>query len=317
MTDTTTTATRRFGRGFWGVILLGIAVVMLASIVAAIRGPARHEIPPGVLNTIASEAAQEAVEVVTTKLDPALDRLFKPVRAAIPAYADFHYSVLGEYTELANAAMGQSTQAIQNTMFAGFEAHLTAEMARLDEDLGIAYRHALEKRLIKLRAELEDPDIEFGPMTQQAIAEAPKRFVATLPVGLVASAAVSGGAAKVASAAIAKKLVAKIGAKTAVKAGGKLAATMGGAGAGALACAWAGPGAVLCGAAAAAATWFTVDAAIITIDENINRKKFETEMQAMVDAVRTDLRARIITALTAKTVAFDQSTATLREQAAP
>lgn len=316
MTDTAM-ATRRFWQGFWGVILLGVAALMLAAIVVAVRGPARHEIAADAFDKMVSQAGREAVDAVVIEfLDPALDRVFAPVRAGIPAYADFHYTVLGEYTELAEAVLGRVSSGVQDKMFAGFDARLQAEMAGLDTQLVAAYVAAINGRLEALRASLANPDVDFGPVTQKAIADAQARFAVTLPVGLMASAAVTGGAAKAATAGMAKALVKKIAAKTTAKAAGKLGATIAGGGAGALACSWAGPVAVACGAAAGIAAWFAVDAAIVRLDEVFTRPDFEAELCALVAEFQANLRARAIAALEAKTLAFDAGTATLRDQAA-
>lgn len=315
MTQTAAPA-RGFSRGFWGVILLMAATVLLALAVAALRGPARHEIEPDTLQVILSDAATETVDKVRAEhLGPALDRVFAPVHAAIPAYADFHYSVLGEYTELANAALGQASEAILEKMFAGFETRLQAELTGLDQTLGEVYAAALQARLEELRATLNAPDLDFGPLTQAAIADAQDRFIVTLPINLVATTAVAAGVAKTASAVVAKKLAAKVAAKSAAKAASKLGAALTGAGVGALTCSWAGPAAVLCGVAGGAATWFAVDSAVVRIDAYFNRADFERDLAEMVDALRGDIEARALSALQQKAAAFDGATATLREQA--
>ena len=307
-----------FSRGFWGVILLMAATVLLALAVAALRGPARHavEVEPDALQVILSDAAAETVDKVRAEhLAPALDRVFAPVHAAIPAYADFHYSVLGEYTELANAALGQASAAILEKMFAGFETRLQAELTGLDQTLGEIYATALQARLDALRATLNAPDLDFGPLTQAAIAEAQDRFKVTLPVNLVATTAVAAGVAKTASAVVAKKLAAKVAAKSAAKAAGKMGAVLAGAGTGALACSWAGPAAVLCGAAGGVVTFIAVDSAVVRIDAYFNRADFERDLAEMVDALRADIEAKALAALQQKAAAFDGATATLREQA--
>jgi len=308
---------RRFSKGFWGMIVLIFAVTFLALIVAAVRGPERYEIDDDTLSIVLSEAAQEAMDTVRSEhLNPALDRVFEPVFAGIPAYADFHYSVLGEYTELANAALGQASSGILDKMFAEFETRLQAEMAGLDNALESAFAAALESRLDDLRDSLKDPNIDFGPLTAAAIADAQNRFVVTLPVGLVATAAVTSGAAKTASVVVANKLATKIAAKSAAKVAGKVGASLAGAGAGTLACSWAGPGAVLCGVVAGGVTWFTVDAVIIRIDSYFNRPDFEKELAQMVEEFKIEMTDQAMSALQGKAVALDIATATLRAQSA-
>ncbi|TVP79977.1 MAG: hypothetical protein EA353_05005 [Puniceicoccaceae bacterium] len=308
---------RRFSKGFWGIIVLIFTVTFLALIVAAFRGPERYEIADDTLSILLSEAAQEAIDVIRNEhLNPALDRVFEPVFAGIPAYADFHYSVLGEYTELLHSVRRQASSGILEKMFSDFETRLQIEMAGLDRALESAFAAALEKRLDDLRASLENPNIDFGPLTAAAIADAQGRFIVTLPVGLIATAAVTSGAAKAASAVMANKLAAKIAAKSAAKMAGKLGTSLAGAGAGALVCSWAGPGAVLCGAVAGGVTWFTVDAVIISIDSYFNRPDFENDLAEMVEEFKIEISDQAMSALQGKAAALDTSTATLRAQGA-
>jgi hypothetical protein len=76
----------------------------------------------------------------------------------------------------------------------------------------------------------------------------------------------------------ASSLLAKLALKSTLKGGGSLGA----AATGMVICSPAGPAALLCGVAAGVATWIAVDAAIINVDELLNREAFEAEMQQVI-----------------------------------
>jgi hypothetical protein len=66
--------------------------------------PAERSLPESRVGKIIQDAASQATRDTLPDVEEAIAALFAPVRAAIPPYADFHYSVRGEYTELAEAA---------------------------------------------------------------------------------------------------------------------------------------------------------------------------------------------------------------------
>jgi hypothetical protein len=115
--------------------------------------------------------------------------------------------------------------------------------------------------------------------------------------------------------AVAAKLGAKQSFKTAVALAGKAAAKKGGAsvasalGATAL-CAPSGPWAVLCGIGAGAAAWFTVDKAMIEVDEVRFREAMRADLLAVLaeqpEALEVPLRTRQAASIDARLGALAQ-----------
>lgn len=262
------------------------------------------EIESGTLRRYLRQANQQAFEASSAQLDQLLDQLYAPVYTGISDYADFHYSIRGEYTELASAAMGQIGDKLQEMMFAGFDERLAATSISLDNTYASVFQSSLTTLI---QSELPDGlQLEsLGSMTRAAIDSATSRVQVTVPVA-TATASVGGFAmAKLLST----KVATKIAAKTAVKGGTSL---LGGTGAGAAAGAVFGPvgsavGAVIGGVSA----WLAADAVIIGIDEYFNRDEFELQLRELVDNNKAQLRTHLLTALAAKQI--DMDTFTIRE----
>jgi len=84
--------------------------------------------------------------VVLPDIDSVLEDVYLPVYKAIPPYADFHYSVLGEYTELTEAARGQMSEALYERLFNGFEERLSGAVGLLDMRFVEAYLNAVKEK---------------------------------------------------------------------------------------------------------------------------------------------------------------------------
>ncbi|ALO45293.1 hypothetical protein [Pseudohongiella spirulinae] len=273
-----------------------------AAVVVSPEPPA--EIESGTLRRYFRQANQQAFQASAAALDQLLIELYAPVYAGISDYADFHYSIRGEYTELASAAIGQIGDSMQQIMFAGFDERLNRTSAILDSTYASVFQTALTEAI---QNELpEGLQLEsLGSITRTAIDSATSRAQVTVPVA-TATASVGGFAmAKILS----KKVATKVAAKAALKGG---TSVLGGTGAGAAAGAVFGPvgsavGAVIGGVSA----WLAADAVIIGIDEHFNRDEFESQLSDLVDENKAQLQAHLLTSLAAKQV--DMDTFTLQE----
>lgn len=262
------------------------------------------EIESGTLRRYFQQANQQAFQASSAQLDQLLNALYAPVYAGINDYADFHYSIRGEYTELTSAAIGQIGASMQQMMFNGFDERLGRTSAVLDSTYASVFQATLTEAI---QTDLPD-DLQLeslGSMTRAAIDSATSRAQVTVPLA-TATASVGGFAmAKVLSGKVATKVMAK----AAVKGG---TSVLGGTGAGAAAGAVFGPvgsavGAVIGGVSA----WFATDAVIIGIDEYFNRDEFESQLRDLVDDNKAELRTHLLTALAAKQIDLD--TFTLQE----
>jgi hypothetical protein len=268
----------------------------------AIEQAARQEIEieQNTLQKLFERAARIAATETSNEIGELLDELYSPVYGSISSYADFHYTILGEYTELAGAALGIAADAIENKLYNGFPERLESVANTLDARFVDEFRTALMQELkAEIPAELSGAPL--APITQRAIENAHARMKVTAPVGAVM--ATVGGAAsiKAVSAVIARKVATKVATKAAAKGIVKGSGILSGAGLGALGGSWAGPvGAAVGGLVGGAASWFAVDAAAITIDEYFTRDDFEADLRLMVDEHRSVVRNRLIAAVERK-----------------
>ncbi|KIN78173.1 hypothetical protein [Sulfitobacter mediterraneus] len=296
-------------RFFWATVAL-LAVATLALTVASsfqtTNSSPQHsvEIEPTTLARILSDTAISAQKAVAPDIDAHLDAVYAPAYAAIPAYADFHYSVLGEYIELTAAATGQMSDAIHERLFDGFENRLTEAAAKLNKRYVEEYQRILEKQVAQQVSPGGATPL-LGEVTDAVLQDAISRAHTTLPLATVAAGIVGSGSLKLVSATIAKKLAAKVAAKASAKGLAKGGGVIAGAGGGALLCSWSGPGAAVCGVVGGAAAWLLTDAVVVNIDEYFNREDFEDELRKMLVEDRAEKREQLTAALRDKAVAMD------------
>lgn len=279
---------------------------------AVSRPPDTVEIESTVLRRYFSEASQFAYETAVIEIDPLLDELYAPVYAGITEYADFHYSIVGEYTELSSALVGQMGQSIESIMYKGYEERLEAIFTQLDTVYASAFRSSLNN-LIESDLPPGVSVDSLGTLTNTAINDAISRAYVTVPVATAAASVGGFAMAKVVSKKIITKLVTKAATKTSAKVVAKGATSFfAGAGTGAAVGTLLGPvGTAVGGVVGGVATWFAADAAIISVDEYFNRDDFENELRLMVDENREELKHFLLEAMASKKVDMDDFT--LRE----
>lgn len=296
-----------FKRSFiWTIfVLLGLTLALVAG--GAIRNALT---PPKTETSFTSEQIQtafnrilpEARNAAIAAVDPALDRVFAPVYQRIPEYADFHFSIRGEYAELGAVVLTQELGTVmQERLFAGFDDALTAATRKI----GDTYREAAEQRLdVALRAGAPDDEaaLPFSDATKLLRAETLGRVSYSAPLALL----IAGGGAKAGfgtavkgvASKLAARLMAKIAVKGTLKGGGVGAGALAGAAGGSLV----GPvGSVVGGIAGAVATWLVVDGVVINLDEYFTRDDFERELRQAIDAEKARIRGEIIHAIAAAT----------------
>lgn len=298
-------------RSFWvAVFLLAFATLALAAFGSLrSRDPSPNpevEINLTVLEVILSSVAMDARATVENDIDAALDTVYAPAYDAIPAYVDFHYSVFGEYVELAEAATGQMSEALYARLFDGFEERMVNAADIIDKQYVDEYTRLLRQRIDE-ETSLDGIPMPLGKMTEAVVQDAIARAHTTVPLATVAAGVAGSGSLRAVSAAIGKKLAAKIASKAAAKGLVKGGSMLTGASGGALLCWWTGPGAVLCGIAGGTAAWFLTDAVIINIDEFFSRDEFEAELRAMLDEDRAVRRSILLSALADKAKAMDEA----------
>ena len=234
------------------------------------------------LESMLTEAGQQAEAAVLPEIEGLLlNEVYAPVYAAIPAYADFHFSIIGEYTELVAAVSGAAEAGVQERLYAGFQQRLNDAALQVDASFVDQYQTLLQQQLDAEATSSQTPTA-LRALTNEAISGAVERAAVTVPMAGVAAGVVGSGALKVVSSKIVSWVAAKFAAKGALKTGSALA----GAGTATALCAWSGPIAVVCGVAGGALAWIATDGAIVNLDEYLNRDEFEAELRSIIDADR-------------------------------
>ena len=315
-------------RWFWGSIILMATLSVVLSVMAIYQQSAdatatvsdryvpaegsATEVSASELETLLSAASGVAANAVMLQIVPMLDAAYQPAYDAIPKYADYHYSVWGEYAELGAAALGDVGAKLEETLFEGLESRLESVQDELDQVFSAEFQAEIQNKM----ARSEVSGASLGPLTESAIGNAQRRMLVTLPVSAVA---ITG--TKAMAALIAKKIATKLATKAALKAGGRWVAigtTVGGA---AAACSWTGPGAAVCGAAAGIGAWLVVDNVVVKLDEYWNREDFEAELREMIDeqkfahqvALENAVTARALVVLEMSDAVVEQHDFTLRD----
>jgi len=260
---------------------------------------------------ISSQQAQLARQI-RQHIKQQLDDAFAPVHEKIPEFSDWYYSLTAEYMRYAHAISGNITGYLQDQMLQKvFEpAQLESAIDRLPTSINsslnqllseskqtitrqfqsMAAAHSVQYQpgLMEISSQLSlDPLLNIRPeLNEQLINRQLISAVAATGMGvavgkglgaLVVKKSLTKTAASKSFLA-ASSLLAKLAAKSALKSGG----TFGAAATGMVICSPTGPGALLCGVVAGIAAWVAVDAAIINLDEMLNREAFEADMHSVI-----------------------------------
>jgi len=233
-------------------------------------------------------------------LNNLVDQAFAPAYSNIDSFADFHYSVRGEYAELYYSASGELEEKIAELLFAGLESRLQTARNETMAGFLIEIGSRLEsQRALQNESELTNFGPGFQPYLDQALADMQSRFQAA-EFAMRGAGGLSGAiAVKTISTSLAKKILAVTAAKTAGKLAMKSTGIAGTATSGAAigTVALPGVGTAVGGVAGAIIGWFGVDKIIVEINEYFNRDEFELELTNIIDeqkeiqkiAIRNDL----------------------------
>lgn len=266
-----------------------------------------HEIPKSVLLEMFTEASEAAEERVLSTLDEQIDELFVPVYAGITDYANFHYSVWGEYSELTAAVTQSMGDEIEQRMFTGFTERVESLGGTIDSDFQKAFAENLLANAVGSIPSQQQAGA-LAAVTQVVIDDVIQRSKVTVPVASMA--AIAGvSTIKVISKNMAQVVASKIAVKFAAKGAVKAGFGLGGAGTGAALGSALGPiGSVLGGITGAVVTYFTVDAVIINIDQYFHQEEFEADLADLVQSMRMELRGQFEGALDKKQIEIQDFT---------
>ena len=274
-------------------------------------------------------AAQAAYLQTDKVLDSQLDLLFQPVLANVEGYADFHYSVIGEYTELFTLALkgslsarkrvqawwnGENEVKIDEQTQSTIEAYLSELEEKLYNDfetrwelvvatLDAVFNETFQAELARLTKEVvsaEGTDAVLSPASEVVLERTVDRAMLGKPMSATLATAAGPAGTKLVASTLAK-VSAKAAAKTAGKTATKVFFGVGVGAAGAALGFTLGPvGAVVGGLTGAVAAWFAVDYAVIKVDEALTRDEFESDIRSVISERKDELHKELKVALSTR-----------------
>ncbi len=316
MTNNGSVSNKIFWRGFWWTIIFLVVIFLIAVFTAnennrvSLSADGKHVVLsnefvdhwkknlPNVFGTIGEEFDVKALGRIEGNINEKIDEVFDPVYEQIPKFAEFHYSVTGEYTEIVAALSGKMGGQVQEVLFKeiGFDENLKQKLDSIHEfsKNTILVAGQTVNGNIQNTMALDDDEMNLLTKTLNLSTEDVKDRFTSLKYTTIRGAGMAMGLSATGSVlakAMGKKLATKIATKAAVKAATKATTIVEGAGAGALGCAAGGPVAsLICGIGGGALVWLTVDKFIVEIDEHFNREGFEKDLRDMVDEQKQEFK---------------------------
>ncbi len=236
-----------------------------------------------------SDLLSSSKDKMYSKVDAQIDNLFDPIENNVDKFLDWHYSIKGDYSELALFAAKKTDLSAEDAVANVLQEKLLGKdyKQRLDaitKKLSKTYGSLLnqhEKFVSETALKGVDTDLSQNAKILDTLGdEVARKLKANFTGTIGATAGVSGLAIM---AKLTPKLVAKIGAKLGAKVGGKFLAKIGTTLSGSWTC---GPFAPAC----AITLWFGSDAAINYIDEWLHRDDFKKEILNNINEMKKNLK---------------------------
>ena len=245
---------------------------------------------------------QQELRQTERAIQDGIDAAFAPVYTGISEFLDWHYSVIGQYVELGQAAFGKLEEEFSVRLFAGLQQRIANASADVDQTMREEMR-ALVEQWVRDQGQMlptEALRTAYERMLGATIADTVQRFTVSAPPSAVVAVG-AGAAGTAATAAVAKGLAKKLTASTALKTVGKAVfragSPLGAAAAGAAAGAFLGPAGAAVGVIAGAAAWLALDGAVVNIDEHLNRSAFARELIELVDESKAQVKSALSAAV--------------------
>lgn len=246
--------------------------------------------------------AKNSIDVI---INEEIDRVFEPVYNQISKFSDFHYSLSGEYTEIATALAGRISESVKNYLFdsIGFDNKLEVGVNNIIQKSNDVFSKAIDTTHNDIEKELNLNSKEFSLLSKSfmeiSIDDMQKRFSNYIVDGIRTGGIVTGAGAGVAGALIAKKVGAKVAAKIAIKIAAKLGIKVaGGAGTAATGTyigSFFGPiGTAIGGIVGGVAGWVITDKIIVEIDQYINEEDFKDDLRQLISQQKQEMKDTFI-----------------------
>jgi hypothetical protein len=218
-----------------------------------------------------------------------VDKAYSNVYDHIDDFADFHYSVTGEYTEIATKLFGDINNILMKKVFepADFENNLNKALSNINSETNNILKDYYSKIKDKIKSKLNINENEANFLLKDILKlnqdDMISRFHNSLYNRFRAFGLGGGVAASVVTKAVSKKIAVKAATKVGAKVGGAAAGAAAGAGEGLLC----GPGAWLCSPAGAVVGgivgWFATDKIVVEVDKYFNKDEFKQELRKLID----------------------------------
>jgi len=306
---------KRWWKYFWGTII--VFIVFYISVV--IKGYLDYKIKDNkrrrevVLEDVVRKLQKYNINIIKlvynindkTKLEiknmikEQVDKLYSPVYSNVDEFVNFHYTLKGEYSELAVTLTNKLNSFIYDHIFkpANFDENYNKTLTIINKHI----EDILKKEFSQIKSNLnefnftnEESEVLLLKVLHYSQEDMIDRFKNYKYAGFRGVGIVSGGAmgvlmSKILAKKIAKKLLVKIGVKVTTK----VAAAASGAAIGAESGVACGTFAVLCSPAGAIiggiVGWFASDKILIEVDKYFNSDKFKKEIINMINQQKNQL----------------------------
>ena len=278
-----------------------------------------------------SAGQERSKEVIEEQIDAQLDSLFARVNERLPLFADWYYSLSGEYSRMAMAALS-TTKLVEGDFVARKATEVLfpepvwqGGLARLEnESNALLLAQQIQTRAAWLsevqsllatqrvpapivgledtqhQTELTPLDVLLFQLDELDALSPLRNRVAVSSFGAVGIAGPALWRAVAARNAVGS---ARVLAATSARGGSRLS----GAATGALVCAPGGPLAVACAAGAGVVTWLATDWLLLQLDEAWNRAELLSHMAEALQDLRVGLEAELLTAYQERIAAIEVS----------
>ncbi len=283
-----------------------------------------------------SAGGAQSEALVRVQIDAQLDSLFARVDERLPLFADWYYSLSGEYSRMAMAALS-TTKLVEGDFLARKAAAVLfpdpvwqAGLVRLENEANAQvltqqaqtraqWLQEVESLLATQRvpapiAGLPKPEWEANMrplddlLVQLSALESMSQFDERMAINSIGAASLAGPALWRAVAARNALGSARVLAAGTARTGSRaVGSRVGGAAAGALFCAPGGPVAIACAVGAGAVTWLASDWLLLQLDEAINRDQLMQHMRTALEDLRGGLEEELLSAYQTRIAATDEA----------
>ena len=242
---------------------------------------------------------QEQIDKMNEIIDNEVNTIFDEIiNKNLDAYLDFHYSIIGSYTELLTMAFDTNPEKILMEKLLGEDFSINVDKAT--NNILEQYKKSFmdHQYFIKdIATEGVDTELNSEVLKKIKMDIDSNLTNQTIKTGVIGAALVT----KITSIVLAKisaKVVIKTGAKVGTKVAAASSGAAGGAAAGGVGGAMCGPAAIICspiGAiVGAGVAWFTTDAIVNTVDEKIYRDELKNEIVNALNSEKIDMRNKYV-----------------------